>query len=335
MLCFIIAFLPLLAATPVFGNDSSAELATGGLVMVRNDNIEMRSEDLFISSDEIRVNYRFFNKASADVTVLTAFPMPDITLDHVDANVSIPTDDPENILGFHTKVNGKPVKARVEQKVVAGSVDRTDLLRSLNIPLAPHLAASDEALDRLPRSKWSELVKLGLAEVEEYDVGKGMEKHLRARWTLKTTYFWEQTFPAASTTEIEHRYRPSVGMSTRTSLGEPSLAKEDWNAEYRRKYCMDRDFMSAIERARKRAGIEFGAPFAEQRISYVLTTGANWAGPIGDFRLVVDKGAPDSLVSFCAQGVKKVAPTRFEWRQTNFTPTADLHVLILKRIDMP
>ena len=72
-------------------------------------------------------------------------------------------------------------------------------------------------------------------------------------------------------------------------------------------------------------------PFYERRIAYVLTTGANWAGPIGDFHLTVDKGAPDSLVSFCADGVKKIGPTLFEVRHANFTPTRDLHVLILYR----
>jgi len=63
----------------------------------------------------------------------------------------------------------------------------------------------------------------------------------------------------------------------------------------------------------------------------VLTTGANWAGPIGDFRLTVDKGEPDSLVSFCADGVKKIGPTTFEVRHANFTPIRDLNVLILYR----
>jgi len=37
------------AAAPfAWANDSTAELATGGLVFVRNDNVEMRSEDLTI-----------------------------------------------------------------------------------------------------------------------------------------------------------------------------------------------------------------------------------------------------------------------------------------------
>ena len=67
----------------------------------------------------------------------------------------------------------------------------------------------------------------------------------------------------------------------------------------------------------------------EQRISYILKTAANWAGPIGRFRLVVDKRYADNLVSCCGQGVRKIGPTKFEMTKTNFTPTADLSILIL------
>jgi hypothetical protein len=73
------------------------------------------------------------------------------------------------------------------------------------------------------------------------------------------------------------------------------------------------------------------SPFFERRIAYILTTGANWAGPINDFHLVVDKGAADSLVSFCAEGVNKISATQFEVRHANFTPSRELHVLILYR----
>ena len=36
-------------------------------------------------------------------------------------------------------------------------------------------------------------------------------------------------------------------------------------------------------------------------------------------------------MSFCADGVKKIGPTLFEVRHANFTPTRDLHILILYR----
>ena len=62
---FIIALiLAVLACAPARANDSRAELATGGLVFVRNPDVEMRAEDLFISADEIRVRYHFFNNAT-------------------------------------------------------------------------------------------------------------------------------------------------------------------------------------------------------------------------------------------------------------------------------
>jgi len=45
---------------------------------------------------------------------------------------------------------------------------------------------------------------------------------------------------------------------------------------------------------------------------------------------VVDKGAPANLVSFCADGVKKISPTQFEVRHTNFTPTRNVSIVILQ-----
>jgi hypothetical protein len=319
-------------AAPAGANDSTAELATGGLVLTRNDDIEMRAEDLLVSAREIRVLYRFFNKASRDVSVLVAFPMPDVGIEHQDQNVSVPTEDPVNLLGFVTRVNGRAVEAKAEQKVIAAGLDRTEMLRGLGVPLAPHLQRTNQALDRLPRQRWDELLRAGLAEIEEYDAGKGMEKHLSARWTLRTTFYWQQTFPAGAETVIEHRYKPSVGATAGTMLGSRPAAGEQWFIDYRRKYCMDQAFLRAVDRAARAAGYATGGPFTEERIDYILSTGANWAGPIRDFRLVVDKGDADSLVSFCGEGVKKIGPTRFEMRKTDFTPRGNFSVLILKKM---
>ena len=66
----------------------------------------------------------------------------------------------------------------------------------------------------------------------------------------------------------------------------------------------------------------------------MLSTGANWSGPIRRFRVVVDKGAPGNLVSFCGEGVRKISPTQFEMRKTDFVPNGNLSVLILKRWTM-
>jgi hypothetical protein len=324
-------------AIPALANDTTAELASGGLEFVRNPIVEMRSEQLFVSSAQVRVTYHFFNTSDQPVTNLVAFPMPDIAVDSPDWNVSVPTEDPVNFLAFSTQANGQPVTTQVEQKVFAMGVDRTAMLQGLGLPLAPQLKATYDALDALPKDKWQELIDLGIAETDEYGTtadGK-MTTHLEPRWTLKTTYYWQQTFPAKTELVIEHQYKPSVGASVGTQIGYPPPADPQFAADqkaqiaaYTAKYCMDASFIAAAVRGQQQAK-QTNTPLGEKRIDYILKTGANWAGPIADFTLTVDKGDPNNLLSFCGTGVKKLSPTQFQVHYTNYDPTTDLAVLIL------
>jgi hypothetical protein len=323
------AVAALAIASAASGNDSTAELAAGGLVLTKSPAIEMRSEDLFISAKQVRVHYRFANTSKADVTVTVAFPMPDITTEGVDDTISIPTQDPRNILGFSTLVDGKPVAAQVEQKAFKHGVDETAYLKSLGIPLAPHLASTNKLLDSLPQATRDALVAKQLAIVDEYgDSADRMEKHWEATWTLKTTYFWRQAFPAGRVIDVQHRYTPSVGESAGTSWGSADFAKQPDYAQRRAHYCVDDDFLASIRKTMK-PGDDYPS-LTEQRIEYILSSGANWKAPIGDFRMVVDKGAAANIVSFCATGVRKISPTQFEVRHSNFTPTGDVSILILQ-----
>jgi hypothetical protein len=102
--CRLLIALAALPCGTALANDSAAELATGGLILTRNADIEMRSEELYISSSQIHVSYRFFNASPKVVTTLVAFPMPDITVGDSTANIAVPTDDPHNLLGFSSFV---------------------------------------------------------------------------------------------------------------------------------------------------------------------------------------------------------------------------------------
>jgi hypothetical protein len=321
----------LCVAARALANDSTAELTTGGLVLAKSADIEMRSEDLAISAREIVVRYRFFNRAAQDVTTAVAFPMPDIVWDGPDTNIAVPTPDSANFLDFRTTIDGQPVAAENEQKAFAKGVDITARLAALGVPLAPQSDKTWKALDALNSADRDALVKAEIAIPDDYDVGKGWEHHLAPNWTLKSSFFWTQAFPARRELAVEHRYRPSVGETTGTEVGSTTIAPEEAK-RYATLYCVDKDFIAGARKAQKPgADGSFTATLFERRVAYVLTTGANWAGPIGDFRLTVDKGEPDSLVSFCADGVKKTGPTTFEVRRANFTPIRDLNVLILYR----
>ena len=219
ILCSLGFAVAVAVAIEARANDSSAELSAGGLVLTKNDAIELRAEDLCISSKLVRVDYRFFNTTGAPVEIVVAFPLPDVTYEGIDDVVAIPkASAPENFLGFATTVNGQPVAARVEQKVFAKDVERTRELRELGVPLAPYLDNLGERLDALPPELREKLVALGLAvEQTEYE-GQKPVVHLYPTWTLKTTYYWDQIFPPGETA-IEHRYAPSVGVSLGSVVG--------------------------------------------------------------------------------------------------------------------
>jgi hypothetical protein len=103
------------AASPSRANDTSVELAVGGLVFTKNAEVSIESEDLVITPDAVTVRYMFLNQSAAPVTLTVAFPLPDIDLAD-GANVAFPTGDPVNFVGFSTKVDGKPINFTVNQR---------------------------------------------------------------------------------------------------------------------------------------------------------------------------------------------------------------------------
>jgi hypothetical protein len=308
----------LAAAATAFANDSTAEMAAGGLVLKQSRAIDMISEDLYVSASRIRVRYVFRNRTRRPVRTLVAFPLPDQNLAQSgDSDVSWPSD-------FSTTVDGRPVRMRTEHKAMLGAVDHSALLRRLGVPIGGDnvQAEAGAAIGRLPRAEQDRLVRLGLAE------SYGTERRrFNPRWTVKETRHWEQLFPAGRDLIVEHRYTPGLGGTVSTAYGNPTLRNEDWIREGIARYCIDADFLAGAERLVRADGGNINV--TEQWLGYILTTGANWRAPIGDFRLVVDKGDPRNLVSFCGQGVRRISPTRFEIRRRNWRPDRDLDILIL------
>lgn len=321
----LLAFVPL----PGLANDTAAVLSTGGLEFVIDQDIVMVSEDLYISTQEIRVSYVFRNDGAADRSVLVAFPMPDIVADHF-SPVGYPPGPDDNIFEFETRFNGAPVAAELHQYAYAVGVDRTQLLRKLGVPLVPFSPAAIDALGALAPADQERLARLGLVFPEQVHTADGWVIEYYPAWMLRATYTWEAVFPAGENVLVEHRYTPSVGGTSMVSFLAEPYGDYDPAADYADRYCTDEAFLSALRRTLVN-GDPWTAPFAENWLSYVLTTGANWNGPIGTFRLVVDKGRPENLVSFCGEDVTKIGPTTFEMVKTDFWPGRDLEILVLQR----
>lgn len=333
MRVFVATLLALLA-TPTLANDTAAVLTTGGLEFISHGEIAMESEELFISRDEIRVVYTFRNDSAEDHDLLVAFPMPDIVPDHF-SPVAFPMGPADNLFEFETTLNGEPVEADLHEYAYAAGVDRTKLIQKLGLPIVPISQAAIDAVDGLDEETLAELLHLGLVVPDEYDAGAGWEKHHWPAWTYRATYTWEGTFPAGERVTVEHRYKPSVGGTVGVSFLSEPYEGYDPAAEYKQKYCTDEDFLAAVRDTLANPDEPWSAPFVESWISYILTTGGNWAGGgIETFRLVIDKGDADNLVSFCGEGVEKIGPTTFEMVKTDFWPQEELEILILERQDL-
>ena len=311
-------------ATAAPANDTTASTAAGGLVIERTDDIDMVSEDLFVSADEIRVRYVFRNQSPTEVETIVAFPMPPRDLSQEwGQNIAYPSD-------FHTSVDGRPVRSTLERKAIVKGKDHTALLEQLRIPVAPdNIMDATKAMDRLSAAERMRLQSLGLAGEEEFSFGpEPMAHHLVPLWTVQDRFWWRQSFPAGRDLRVEHRYVPGAGGSVDTLLASEYVKADDPDRlAMIERYCIDKDFLAAAKRMR-----EPNVVLPPVWIDYILTTGANWRSPIGSFRLVVDKGKPGNIVSFCESGVKKISPTQFEVRHDNWRPTRDLHVLIIEPV---
>lgn len=311
--CFAIALAAALAPAAATANDSTATLGAGGLQLVRNEAVELLSEDLFVSTKEVRVAYRFRNKTAEPVTVLVAFPLPPIdAIVPEEMNIVLPDPASDNFVDFTVTVDGKSVTPSVSERATMLGIDRTEELRKRGLPLNPLADGLYQTIDAMPKAEQEALAALGLLYIDPYSA--------QPAWRYEATFYWQQTFPPGEEVAVEHRYKPVVGYGF--------FGDHVFGDEWYKRYCFDDGFEAA---ARKKLAAVAGTqnPYlSEQRISYILTTANNWSGPIGTFRLVVDKGSPDAIVSFCGEGVTKTSPTTFEMTATGYVPTKDLDVLI-------
>lgn len=312
---------------PAWANDSAAELSIGGLQFVRTRDVAMESEDLRIALDRIIVRYQFANVTNKPVTLTVAFPLPDIELSEAD-NIALPSNDPVNFVDFETRIDGSPAPLTIDQRAMIGDKDVSALLRQFKLPLLP-IGNREIRMTDLPAATRTRLVDEGLL------MPAGMSDNGRQQyapgWVTRTSAVRQQVFPPSRTVVVEHQYRPSVGSSADTIL-RPGLRRSNALgpevARYRKEYCVTDGFLAELTSAGD--GTVNTAKLQERRISYVLKTGANWAGPIRAFKLTIDPGGSDRMVSFC-QGRLKASPAgnTLEYTASDFKPDTDLKILVI------
>lgn len=315
---FVCALAILTAVTTsAWADDSSASLAAGGLTFVKQPDIRMAAEDLYVSPDKVSIRFEFANNSTKDIDAIVAFPLPDIDLGDDRANATYygpMSPDPQNFVGFTTRADGKPVTASVDQRAFYQGRDVTALVAAERIAVNMVPEKNVAQLQLVPGDARKRLLDAGIVALRG--------KYLRPKWTVRTRFYWMQHFPRAKTVVLEHFYRPVTG-SSNTAPNE--FDDTEWLGDMRKRYCLD----SRTEKA-WRASLEARAVSVEWT-DYVLTTARNWKGPIGRFHLVIDKLKPQNLMTLCWNGALRTASsTTFVFDARDFVPEQDIHLMVLE-----
>jgi hypothetical protein len=311
-----------LAGTPLYADDSTAALGAGGIVLTKGTPVRMKSEDLYISPDLVRVRFEFANDTDKDVETLVAFPLPDIdTWNFWGSGIGAVTRDPVNFVGFEASVDGKPIAFKVEQRAYAKNKDVTALIASAGAVINPVAGDGYKKLETLPLEQRNRLISAGIA--------MGDEKDFVPQWNVHTRFYWPQRFPAHKTVVIAHSYQPVTG-GTYISFGAESSGFGI--SETDKEFCMDapsQKRLRAMSLAREKAYHNSFSYLDEYWTDYVLSTAKNWSGTIGRFHLTLDKLKPDNVLALCWNGrLRKAGPTTVEFVGKNFTPRRDIHMVV-------
>jgi hypothetical protein len=311
-LCAVAATL-LTAAAPARANGVISEMPAGGLVFKKTDTISIASEELYLSMNEVRVSYLYQSKAPAAQNVTISFPMPPVEVDSGPLSEFLfsaeEKGDLRNYMKFAVTVDGKPVSARLRETALLDGKDVTARLKSAGVPPI-FLDKDQETMKRMAQGARDALIKEGLFEKPDAPDPSSYAP----RWKYQVLYEWEQSFPPGPT-KVDIRYRPITGDGQ--DFGDFYFTPEATKLN-----CVDEAFRNALKR--RSAANKLGDRLT---LGYVVKTARYWSGPIGRFRLVVDKGKAENLVAFCPLSARKISETQFEWVTTNFTPERDIDVV--------
>ena len=301
-----------LLAGVAHANDSMGTVSTSGIKYLKNPHIDMQSEDLHISEKQIRVHYKFKNTTAQDITETVLFPLPIVPA----VTVSDFADTKGLVDSFRIYADGKPVRPQAHVRAYfersnGSLVDVTSDLKKCGL-------SDQELMHPWTKKQDGEKIdsKIGACRSAKVQSMLSKQTDELSYWSSQIIYSWKQTFKAGSVTEIKHQYTPLVGGSFL-----PSLKAKDSKA-FIDEYCMDENFLKNFKTVE-------GGSKVYHYLGYVLTTGANWAKPIGKFTLTIDR-EPNTVISLCwDKSLRKVGPNRFQAVKENFLPKKDLDIIFV------
>ena len=308
-----------LTITPALAASEGRDIgyAAAGPVFHLPAGVSVVRQDVHISIYSVRLTYVF--KSATRQSVHFSFAMPEMPVDAAEDLAALDTDSeaaglaadtqPANYLSLSVSVNGQPLTLGGHGRALLDGKDVTRQLLDADVPLLSGFDGPGGPIWRqLPPEKQAELRASRLMSEDT------------ALWTYQADFAWDAMLEPGET-RVEVGYAPLAHYWSDITLDHFPEMATDGSAT--RAYCIDR----AVRRA-----------FLSGKHHYELYTVTHlappdgWRGPVGRYRLTVDKGASTNLVAFCPPAAKKISPTRFEWTATNYTP-GEIGIMFFSRPD--
>lgn len=339
-----------------YANDSAAAIGAGGIHFHKTEGIVMEKEELFITPDHIKVYYVFKNVTNKDIIVDVFFPLPiqsEISaqktwdkeiLDEMNEQNkrNNPEYDSSSFLeqvpfeNFSVRVDGKKVAFKREIRALQKGKDMTNLFHDNNLPLNPVLASCN-----YPMTKESDTQACDERMKRYQNLGL-LSPEGQPLWQKQIHYHWLQTFPKGKEVKIEHSYRPARGsfffehQANRLPMEmliEQLLSRGEWIA----KFCpwqsisiTDNFIPWIIREFQQTSKSTENLTLMFYEVDYILTTGANWEGPIRDFTITIEypkDGTVASCWPFDQNKIKDIGSNKIQFHQKDFKPDQDLKIL--------
>lgn len=317
---------------PALANDSAAAFTTQGLELKQLDGVTLRKEVLKISKVArpnpiedhglpteafrfpISVSYDFDNTTEFPLRTLVAFPLP---LKPEPCRPDLVGMQPF-IENFQLSVNGQPQTYQSEHKAIStkNGKDVTAVLQKHQLDYVNYSGLQCTEEEQQPSYQVNKLSHAAQLELQQ---AGAISDYLAPYYEIKTTHYWQQTFPAKQTVHIEHSYDASPGFAYTAAvedLKETNTNTSEWG-------CMD-DALKA--RLLKDMANKPNAMLYWSYVDYIVTTANNWDGAIAEFELHIERPAGE-FISLCWPGkVEKTGPNSFKMTAKHFVPTDELKV---------
>lgn len=319
MKCGVMATLmgmAMASASVAYANDSAGYVGTGGISYLKNDDVAMQSEDLYISKDKVLVRYEFKNLTNKDVNETIVFPLPPMG-ERLYYNGEY-ADYAGLVESFKVWVNGKEIKPKVHVRALLPMENANGVVEGMGADITEALKQCGFSDKELMLPWTGERLTAGFKDKLNGCDDKQLQDFLEESsdltipWFAQIVYSWEQRFKADAVTKVMHEYQPLVGGGVAMNWEEGAD-----------KFC----FSDTVSESNFRT-----SPY--NALSYILTTGANWAKPIEDFSLTIERD-DDEWMSLCWDGkFTKIGDGVFRSERKNFTPTKDLDIVFLHKLGL-